>query len=748
MEAHEHPIANSNSTSPKSGRESTLKITGMTCASCVRHIEKSLKAVPGVNDAIVNLATDKATVFADPSLKDDALVAAVVGAGYEARVLRDEHAHGEHGGEHAHEGHGHGEHSHLEEPSQNPFWKVAVSAVLTLPLVAPMLGMPFDIHFSIPLVVQVVLATIVQFYFGARFYRASIRALRARSANMDLLVTIGTTAAYGLSLWSGFFRGGEHSALGLYFESSAVVITLVLLGKWLEARAKKQTTAAIRALQSLRPERARVLRAGVETEVETSAVRVGDTVVVRPGERIPVDGTIEQGSTHVDESLLTGESLPIAKTVGDRVTGGAMNAEGLLEIRTSAVGAESTLARIVRLVETAQAGKAPIQRMVDRVSEIFVPAVLVIAAITLFGFGLSTGEWEAAFVRAIAVLVIACPCALGLATPTAILVGTGVAAKRGILIKDAEALEVAHSVRTIAFDKTGTLTEGRPEVSTLQGFDITEDEVLRLSAALQKGSEHPLARAVLRRAEERGVDQTNASELRAIAGKGITGRIGGESYYLGSHRLAEEKGIALPAAKASSAETVSWLMSEKRLLGRVTFRDRVKDHAAPAIRALKALGIRTVMITGDHRGSAEAVAGQIGIDEIVADVLPGQKVDAITNLKKSSRVAMIGDGINDAPALAAADVGIAMSTGTDVAMHAAGITLMRGDPLLIPDAISISRKTYAKIRQNLFWAFIYNIVGIPLAAFGYLNPMIAGAAMAMSSASVVGNSLLLRRWKA
>jgi Cu+-exporting ATPase len=610
-----------------------------------------------------------------------------------------------------------------------------------------MFGMPFGIHFAIPLSVQFVLATIVQFYFGARFYRASVRALRARTANMDLLVTLGTTAAYGLSLWSGFFRGGEHSALGLYFESSAVVITLVLLGKWLEARAKKQTTAAIRALQTLRPERARILRDGKEIEVETSTVRVDDSVVIRPGERIPVDGIIEQGSTHVDESLLTGESLPLAKTIGDRVTGGAMNAEGFLHVRTTAVGAESTLARIVRLVETAQAGKAPIQRMVDRVSEIFVPAVIAIAAITLIGWGFSTGEWEPAFVRAIAVLVIACPCALGLATPTAILVGTGVAAKRGILIKDAEALEVAHSVRTIAFDKTGTLTEGRPEVSSLRGFDLNDDEVLRISAALQKGSEHPLAKAVLRRAEERGVATAVASELRAIAGKGITGQIAGESYFLGSHRLAEVKGITLPTAQASTAETVSWLMSEKRLLGRLGFQDRVKENAAPAIRALKALGIRTVMITGDHRGSADAVAGKIGIDEVIADVLPGQKVDAVTNLKKSARVAMIGDGINDAPALAAADVGIAMSTGTDVAMHAAGITLMHGDPLLIPDAISISRKTYAKIRQNLFWAFIYNIVGIPLAALGYLNPMIAGAAMAMSSASVVGNSLLLRRWK-
>jgi Cu+-exporting ATPase len=721
-----------------------LKITGMTCASCVSHVEKALKRVPGVVDARVNLAAEKATVEGTPSVKDEALVAAVEAAGYEARVIPSESSptaqvHGHHAP---------GGHTHLEDPNQNPLWKVIVAIALSLPLVVPMLAMPFGVHWMPPVAVQIVLATIVQFYLGARFYRASLRALRARTANMDLLVTLGTTAAYGLSIWAVFFAGAERASLGLYFESSAVVITLVLLGKWLEARAKKQTTEAIRALNALRPETARVLRGGKEVEVGTAAIQVGDRVVVRPGERIPVDGQIEEGTTHVDESLITGESLPIVKSAGDRVTAGSVNSEGRLVIVTLAVGAETVLARIVRLVETAQEGKAPIQRLVDRVSEVFVPAVLVIAAITLVAWGLATGNWESAFVNAIAVLVIACPCALGLATPTSIMVGTGVAAKYGILIKDAEALEIAHSLRTIAFDKTGTLTEGRPEISSLEAFTLSENEVLRLSAGLQQGSEHPLAKAVLRHAEARGITRPSATDLQAIPGKGVTARIEGKTYFLGSRRLLEEKGITLPAEAKLGGESVSWLADEKVLLGRLSYRDQVKESARPAIEKLKSLGIRTVMLTGDHRGSAEVVGRSLGIDEIVSDILPADKANAIAELKKAGgTVAMVGDGINDAPALAAADVGIAMATGTDVAMHAAGITLMRGNPLLIPDAISISRRTYAKIRQNLFWAFIYNVIGIPLAALGYLNPVIAGAAMAFSSVSVVTNSLLLRRWK-
>jgi Cu+-exporting ATPase len=708
----------------------------MTCAGCVSHVEKALKKVPGVTDARVNLLAEKATVEGAPSLQDEALVAAVAAAGYAAKVIPSEHLHAGH------------THSHLEDPDQNPLWKVVAAVVLSLPLVSPMLAMPFGIHWSPPLAVQVVLATFVQFFIGARFYRASIRALRAHTANMDLLVTLGTTAAYGLSIWTAFFAGPEKASLGFYFESSAVVITLVLLGKWLESRAKKQTTEAIRALNALRPDTARVLRAGKEVVVNTSSLAVGDRVVIRPGERIPVDGIIEEGTTHVDESLITGESLPIVKSVGDRVTGGSVNLDGLLTVATAAVGAESVLARIVRLVETAQEGKAPIQRLVDRVSEIFVPVVLAIAAITLFAWGLTTGNWESAFVNAIAVLVIACPCALGLATPTSIMVGTGVAAKHGILIQDAEALEITHSLRTIAFDKTGTLTEGRPEVSSLEGFDVSEEEVLRLSAGLQHGSEHPLAKAVLRRAESRKVSIPPSVGFRAIAGKGVTAEIEGTTYYLGSSRLLEEKGITPLAESELGGESVSWLASEKGVLGRLSFRDQVKDSARPAIERLKALGIRTVMLTGDHRRSAEVVGRALGIDEIISDILPADKTNAIAQLKKSGgTVAMVGDGMNDAPALAAADVGIAMATGTDVAMYAAGITLMRGNPLLVLDAISISKRTYAKIRQNLFWAFIYNIVGIPLAALGYLNPMFAGAAMALSSVSVVTNSLLLRRWK-
>ena len=491
-------------------------------------------------------------------------------------------------------------------------------------------------------------------------------------------------------------------------------------------------------------------------------VAVGDLIVVRPGERIAVDGEIIEGATQVDESLITGESLPVNKHEGDRVTGGAVNAEGLIVVRTTAVGAESTLARIVRMVESAQAKKAPIQRLVDQVSAVFVPVVIGIACITLLGWGLLSGNWEAAILNAVAVLVIACPCALGLATPTAIMVGTGAAARHGILIKDAEALEVAHQVKMVAFDKTGTLTEGKPEVVALEpGTGTTRDALLAWSAAIQAGSEHPLAKAVSALALKEQVSVAAATEVRAVAGRGMSAVVQGRELRLGSPRFMQELKVDVSAfaerAQALEAEgrTVSWLAdvtSAPQLLGLLAFGDTLKASAAPAIASLHALGIQTALVTGDNQGSAEAVAKQLGIDIVHYQVLPEDKAASVGQLKakvqdKGGRVAMVGDGINDAPALAAADVGIAMSTGTDVAMHAAGITLMRGNPALVADAIAVSRRTYAKIRQNLFWAFIYNLVGIPLAAFGLLSPVIAGAAMAFSSVSVVMNALLLRRWK-
>jgi Cu+-exporting ATPase len=539
-----------------------------------------------------------------------------------------------------------------------------------------------------------------------------------------------------------------------------VVITLVLLGKYLEVRAKRQTTGAIRALQALKAPTARVLRDGAESEVALDAVLVGDIVVVRPGERIPVDGEVAAGATHADESLITGESLPVAKNVGSRVTGGAVNGEGLIQVRTTAIGAETALARIIRLVESAQAKKAPIQRLVDQVSAVFVPVVMAIAAITLLGWGLSDGNWERAVINAVSVLVIACPCALGLATPTAIMAGTGVAAKYGILIKDAEALEIAHAINVVAFDKTGTLTEGRPTIVALEAADGNDAALLHLAASLQAGSEHPLARAVGAAAQQRGIALTAATGFKALPGRGVEAQVDGHTFKLGSTRMLEEAGLEPGglAARANELQaqgnTVSWLIESgpDRVLGLLAFGDTLKATAARAISRLHDQGIHTVLLSGDNQGAAQAAAAKLGIETVRAEVLPGDKADVVAALKLQGevvryKVAMVGDGINDAPALAAADVGIAMGTGTDAAMHAAGITLMRGDPALVADAIAISRRTYSKIRQNLFWAFIYNLVGVPLAAFGLLNPVIAGAAMAFSSVSVVSNALLLKRWK-
>jgi len=716
-----------------------LSIDGMTCASCVARVEKALLKVPGVTSAQVNLATETAEVkLASLDLDIGALTAAVAKAGYAARPIAQEKRQGE------------------AVKGGNEWWPVAVAAVLSIPLVIPMAAMLFGFEWMLPGWVQFALATPVQFWLGARFYRSGWKALKARAGNMDLLVALGTSAGYGLSVYQLLVHG-DHGMAHLYFEASAVVITLVLLGKWLETRAKRQTTEAIRALNALRPETARVRRDGQDQEMPISQVLTGDLVVIRPGERVPVDGVVVEGASQIDESLITGESLPVAKHEGDQVTGGSVNAEGLLLVKTTAIGAESTLARIVRLVESAQAKKAPIQRLVDKVSEVFVPVVIGIALVTLLGWGLTTGNWENAILNAVAVLVIACPCALGLATPTAIMAGTGVAARHGILIKDAEALEIAHGVKVVAFDKTGTLTEGKPELVAADAVDGNRLAFLAASASIQAGSEHPLARAVMDAAVQEGAQLTSAAKVRAIAGRGMAAVVAQRDLRLGSTRFMDELGVGLGPLSGRAAElqaqgrTVSWvadITDQPVLLGLLAFGDAVKPTAALAIAKLHEQGVRSVLVTGDNRGSAQAVGQLLGIDEIRAEVLPEDKARIVGELKAGGViVAMVGDGINDAPALAAADVGIAMSTGTDVAMHAAGVTLMRGNPALVADAIDISRRTYAKIRQNLFWAFIYNVVGVPLAAFGLLSPMIAGAAMAFSSVSVVTNALMLRRWK-
>jgi Cu+-exporting ATPase len=729
--------------------ELDIGIGGMTCASCVTRVEKALKKVPGVTDATVNLATESARItFSGDEQMEARLRRAVRDAGYEPRTPAQMDA--------------------VDDASPwAGFGPVAAGLLLSAPLVLPMVGDLLGQHWMLSAWMQFALATPVQFILGARFYKAGWHALKALTGNMDLLVAIGTTAGWALSVWL-WLSAAPGAMVHLYFEGSAVVVTLVLLGKWLEARAKRQTTAAIRALHALRPDVAHWIGGDGEVDVPVMEVLVGDRLVVKPGERFPVDGTLCEGHTQVDESMLTGEPLPVAKDVGDKLTGGSINGEGRVVLQVTAVGVDTVLSRIIRLVEDAQAAKAPIQRLVDQVAAVFVPVVLVVALITLLGWMGHGASFEAAVINAVAVLVIACPCALGLATPAAIMAGTGVAAKHGILIKDAQALELAHKVGVVAFDKTGTLTVGQPRLTALvvaqPGADggMDEAQALRVAASLQSGSEHPLARATLAAAAEKGMAVEAPDNVRAVPGRGSEGEVGVKSYLIGSLRWMEELGVSLgdlgarSAALQAQGATVS-AMAERTTAGLtlralMAFGDEPKPGAKEALAALRSRGIRTVMISGDNRGAAEAMARRLGLrpeeGEVLAEVLPGDKAAQVTQLKAGGAhvVAMVGDGVNDAPALAAADVGLAMGNGTDVAMHAAGITLMRGEVALVAAALDISDRTVAKIRQNLFWAFAYNVAGIPLAALGYLNPVVAGAAMALSSVSVMSNALLLKRW--
>ena len=721
-----------------------LSIGGMTCASCVGRVERALKKVPGVQDATVNLATESAHItYATAEPLEARLRRAVRDAGYEPRTEAQAEA--------------------AENTSPwAGFTPVAIGLVLSLPLVVPMLGDLLGQHWMLPAWAQFALATPVQFILGARFYKAGWHALKARTGNMDLLVAIGTSAGWGLSVWL-WLTAAPGEMPHLYFEASAVVVTLVLLGKWLEARAKRQTTAAIRALHALRPDVAHLIGLDGEVDVPVAEVMVGDRIVVRPGERIPVDGHLLEGHTQVDESMLTGEPLPVAKDAQSGLTGGSVNGDGRIVLQVSAVGAETVLARIIRLVEDAQAAKAPIQRLVDQVSAIFVPVVLLIALATLLGWLWVGAGGEVALIHAVAVLVIACPCALGLATPAAIMAGTGVAAQHGILIKDAQALELAHKVDTVAFDKTGTLTVGQPQLTSFvvaNGAD--EAFLLQAAASLQSGSEHPLARAVVAAAQARTLAVHAPAALQAVPGRGTEGVVDGATYLIGSLRWIDELQVPLGPLQAratalqNEGATVSAL-AERTPSGLVpralmAFGDEPKPGAKEALAQLRTRGIRTVMISGDNRGAANAMARRLGLDpdagEVLAEVLPGDKSAKVAELKAAGHVvAMVGDGVNDAPALAAADVGMAMGNGTDVAMQAAGITLMRGDPALVAAALDISHRTVMKIRQNLFWAFAYNVAGIPLAAMGYLSPVVAGAAMALSSVSVMANALLLKRWR-
>jgi len=731
-----------------------LGVGGMTCASCVLRVEKALAKVPGVSAATVNLATETARVNvsldrADSDARQTLLARvhrAVRDAGYEPRAIdapTDETPTG-----------------WLGVPRDA--WPLLAAALLSLPLVVPMVGDLLGRHWMLSPIWQFLLATPVQFVLGARFYRAGWHALKARTGNMELLVAIGTTAGWALSTWL-WWRADAGDMPHLYYEASAVVITLVLLGKWLEARAKRQTTEAIRALQALRPERARLMPDGVRrtdiTDVPVAELLPGDVVKVLPGERFPADGELLEGHTQADESLLTGEAMPVAKAPGAPVTGGSLNGEGLVLVRVSATGAQSVLHRIIALVQDAQATKAPVQRLVDRVAAVFVPVVLVIALLTLLGWLAVGAGIEEALLHAVAVLVIACPCALGLATPAAIMAGTGAAARHGILIKDASALEIAHRVDVVAFDKTGTLTQGQPRLLSLTPAEgVAADAALALAAALQAASEHPLARAVLA-ASPPDAARPEVTNARSVTGRGSEAEHDGQPLRLGSLRWIAELGLPMEGlssqaqALAAQGATVSALAWGGRVLALLAFGDEPKPGAAEAIATLRAQGRRTVMVSGDNRGAAEAMGRRLGLQpengEVMAEVLPGDKAARINTLKTGGHtVAMVGDGVNDAPALAAADVGLAMGGGSDVAMHTAGITLMRGDPRLVAAALDISHRTVVKIRQNLFWAFAYNVAGIPLAALGYLSPVVAGAAMALSSVSVVTNALLLKRWRA
>jgi len=728
-------------------RTHDLAISGMTCAACSARVEKVLNKRPGVVRARVNLATERARVDVSDggdgtqaTLED--LIQAVRKAGYDAAPPASDRPGAD---------------------SLDTGWiadargrlDLIVAVVCTLPLMAEMIAMWVGLPLHLPGWLALALATPVQVFSGARFYKGAWASLRAGAGNMDVLVVLGTTAAYLFSLWR--VAAGQADA-GLYFEGAAVVITLVLVGKTLEDRAKASAAGAIRALMRLRPQTARIKQPDGRTEeVPLAEVAVGTVVLIRPGERVPVDGTVLDGTSQLDESLVTGESLPVTRGSGDAVIGGSVNGDGLLRVRADSAGGEGLLARVIRLVEDAQASKAPVQRLVDRVAAVFVPAMVAVAAITFASHWLFGAGGEAAFVAAVSVLVIACPCALGLATPTAIMVGTGLAARRGVLIRDAAALERARDLDTVVFDKTGTLTEGHPglaDIAVLDDAGLDSDGLLGLAAAAQQGSEHVLARAILEAADARGLALATLEAFQALPGRGVRATVGGRTVLVGSHRLMAEADLMSPQAEARAetlaqgGRTVIWVAEEGgALLGLLALADPVKSEARAAVAALRARGLGVMLLTGDSRAAAASVAAQLGLPEeaVRAEVLPADKAAVIEGLKAEGRtVAMVGDGINDAPALAAADVGVAMGSGTDVAMEAAGLTLMRGDPRLVATAIGLAAATRARIRLNLGWAFIYNIAAVPVAALGLLSPAIAGAAMAFSSVSVVASSLALR----
>ncbi len=722
-----------------------LTLEGMTCAACATRIEKVLNRVPGTH-ATVNFATETAVAEFDPATaQPSALIAAVERAGYHAHVRVDAAK------------------ARVEDEARKAAAYAAlkrefiIAALLTIPLLVQMLPMLTGAGAAhedlVPRWLQLLLATPVQFYIGRRFYLGAWHALRGGGANMDVLIVLGTTMAWVFSAVVTMLSLHEH----VYFEASAAVITLVLLGKLLEARAKAGTSAALEGLLRLQPRTAHVLRNGTIVDVPLDAVVAGDRLVVRSGENVPVDGIVREGRSSVDEATLTGESVPVAKAPGSKVFAGTTNQEGLLQCEATGVGSATLLAGIVRLVAEAQGSKAPIQRLADRVSGVFVPVVVAIAFVTFFAVWWLGGDATRALVNAVAVLVIACPCALGLATPTAIMVGTGRGAQMGVVIRNAAALEQAGRLQRLIVDKTGTLTEGRPVVTDLlPSGGVAEAEMLAVAAALEQGSTHPLAAAIVEAARSRGIAMAPIRDFANVPGRGVTAHLAdgevGHDAMLGSLDFLRERGMLIDTgavdAVLGAGKTVLGVARDGTLLGFIALADRVRPSSAHAVKRLRDAGIHVVMLTGDNEVTARAVAAQAGIDEYQAHVMPEDKAQAVSRFKAAGEITgMAGDGVNDAPALAAADVSFAMGAGSDIAIESADITLIRNDLEAVADAILLSRATLAKIRQNLFFAFAYNVLGIPLAAAGLLNPVIAGAAMAASSVSVVTNALLLRRWR-
>ncbi len=722
-----------------------MDVEGMTCGGCASRVEKSLRAVPGVIDARVNAATDRADV---DWLGGDAklLSEAVSSAGYQATLRLGAAARRKE--QEALKA------AQTKAANRKELTLLAISVALTMPLIIQMIAAMLGSGYRMSGWMELALATPVQFFIGARFYKGAWNALKARTGNMDTLVVIGTSAAYFFSLAMLLLPDLATSG-HLYFEAAAVIITLVLFGKILEARAKRGTTAAIFELMALRPESANVLRDGKEVALPIEDIMAADIIIVRPGERIAVDGEVVEGNSQADEALITGESLPVDKTIGDKVTGGSLNGTGLLHVKATRVGEDATLSKIIRLVENAQSGKAPVQRLVDRVAAIFVPAIIVIAIATFIGWMLLDGVFETALVASVAVLVIACPCALGLATPTAIVAGTGAAARAGILFKDVEALELAHKVDTVIFDKTGTLTQGRPALTDIMSIDGKDDNLIKIAASLQSASEHPLARAIVEYATNKNLSLAKVGDFSSHTGFGVSGVVKKKTIIIGNRAIMKDRNITVPkdvleiqARWEDEGKTAVLVAIDGKIAGLLAISDPIRPQTAKAIARLKKQNITTIMLTGDAERTARTIADAAGIDVFKAQTLPGDKARIVEELHQEGKiVAMVGDGINDAPALALADVGIAMGSGSDVAMETAGVTLMRSNPEMVYEALSVSKRTWSKLWQNLFWAFIYNIIGIPLAVMGLLNPALAGAAMALSSVSVVSSSLLLRFWK-